>query len=187
MKKHFKYLAAAGLIAALLLAAGCGDDAKDKKKVDKPDIKTEQKVDKKAQAPVVKPPEGKYYRYPDYIKDVTKTPKMTPEIVKYIDDFASTLKFHPDSKGKFTNNSLIKNPEEKIHYINMSALGPNHNNKIKFKNSKGNEVYQQEVYSINMTIDAATDKLKSVRCSIFEQNPDIPDGKTTYVVRKSFD
>ena len=46
MKKQFKYLAAAGLIAALLLAAGCGDDAK--KKVDKPDIKTEQKVDKKA-------------------------------------------------------------------------------------------------------------------------------------------
>ena len=34
MKKHFKYLATAGLIAALLLAAGCGDDAKDKKKVD---------------------------------------------------------------------------------------------------------------------------------------------------------
>ena len=31
MKKHFKYLATAGLIAALFLAAGCGDDAKDKK------------------------------------------------------------------------------------------------------------------------------------------------------------
>ena len=30
MKKQFKYLAAAGLVAALLLAAGCGDDAKDK-------------------------------------------------------------------------------------------------------------------------------------------------------------
>lgn len=38
-----------------------------------------------------------------------------------------------------------------------------------------------------MTIDAATDKLKSVRCSIFEQNPDIPDGQTTYVVKKRFD
>ncbi len=179
MKKHFKYLAAAGLIAALFLSAGCGDDAKDKKPAPEPE--------KKVENVVVKPQDGKYYRYPDYINDVTKTPKMTPEIVKYIDDFASTLKFHPDSKGKFTNNSLIKNPEEKIHYINMSALGPNHNNKIKFKNSKGKEVYQQEVYSINMTIDAATDKLKSVRCSIFEQNPDIPDGKTTYVVKKRFD
>ena len=31
MKKHFKYLAAAGLIAALFLSAGCVDDAKDKK------------------------------------------------------------------------------------------------------------------------------------------------------------
>ena len=41
----------------------------------------------------------------------------------------------------------------------MYALGPKQNNKIKFKNSKGKEVYQQEVYSINMTIDAATDKL----------------------------
>lgn len=38
-----------------------------------------------------------------------------------------------------------------------------------------------------MTIDASTDKLKSVRCSIFEQNPDIPDGQTTYVVKKRFD
>ena len=27
MKKHFKYLATAGLIAALFLSAGCGDDA----------------------------------------------------------------------------------------------------------------------------------------------------------------
>ena len=29
MKKQFKYVAAAGLVAALLLAAGCSDDAKD--------------------------------------------------------------------------------------------------------------------------------------------------------------
>ena len=94
MKKHFKYLATAGLIAALFLAAGCGDDAKDKKPAPEPE--------KKVENVVVKPQDGKYYRYPDYINDVTKTPKMTPEIVKYIDDFASTLKFHPDSKGKFT-------------------------------------------------------------------------------------
>ena len=29
MKKQLKYLATAGLLVALLLAAGCGDDAKD--------------------------------------------------------------------------------------------------------------------------------------------------------------
>ncbi len=29
MKKQFKYLAAAGFVAELLLAAGCGDDAYD--------------------------------------------------------------------------------------------------------------------------------------------------------------
>lgn len=179
MKKHFKYLAAAGLIAALFLSAGCVDDAKDKKPAPEPE--------KRVENVVVKPQDGKYYRYPDYINDVTKTPKMTPEIVKYIDDFASTLKFHPDSKGKFTNTSLIKNPEETTHYINMSALGPKHSNKVKFKNSKGKEVYQHQVYTINMQSEAATDKLTSVLCSIFEQNPDIPDGKTTYVVRKSFD
>ena len=179
MKKQFKYVAAAGLVAALLLAAGCSDDAKDKKPAPEPD--------KKVENVVAKPQDGKYYIYPDYINDVTKTPKMTPEIVKYIDDFASTLKFHPDSKGKFTNTSLIKNPEETTHYINMSALGPNHNKKIKFKNSKGKEVYQHQVYTINMQSEAATDKLTSVLCSIFEQNLDIPDGKTTYVVRKSFD
>ena len=106
MKKHFKYLAAAGLIAALFLSAGCVDDAKDKKPAPEPE--------KRVENVVVKPQDGKYYRYPDYINDVTKTPKMTPEIVKYIDDFASTLKFHPDSKGKFTNTSLIKNPEELV-------------------------------------------------------------------------
>ena len=108
-------------------------------------------------------------------------------MVKYIDDFASTVEIHPSYKGKFINNSRIKNPDEKIHYISMHAIGPNHNEKIKFKNSKGREVYQQQVYYIYMQSDAATDKLKSVRCSIVEQNPDIPDGKTTYVVRKSFD
>ena len=179
MKKHFKYLAAAGLIAALFLAAGCGDDAKDKKPAPEPD--------KKVENVVVKPQDGKYYRYPNYIKDVTQTPKITPEMLKYIDDFASTLEIHPSYKGKFINNSRIKNPDEKIHYISMHAIGPNHNEKIKFKNSKGREVYQQQVYYIYMQSDAATDKLKSVRCSIVEQNPDIPDGKTTYVVNKRFD
>ena len=179
MKKQFKYLAAAGLLVALLLAAGCGDDAKDKKPAPEPE--------KKVENVVVKPQDGKYYRYPSYIKDVTKTPKITPEMLKYIDDFASTVEIHPSYKGKFINNSRIKNPDEKIHYISMHAIGPNHNEKIKFKNSKGREVYQQQVYYIYMQSDAATDKLKSVRCSIVEQNPDIPDGKTTYVVNKRFD
>ena len=186
MKKQFKYLAAAGLIAALLLAAGCGDDAKDKKEVDKPDIKTEQKTDQKAKPVVVRPQDGKYYKYPSHFNDATKTPKITPEMVKYIDDFASTLKFHPDSKGKFTNNSLIKNPEEKIHYINMSALGPNHNNKIKFKNSKGKEVYQQEVYHIRMSVKADTNKVVYVEYSVYEQNEAIADGKSRTIMKKVF-
>ena len=131
---------------------------------------------------VVKPQDGKYYRYPSYIKDVTKTPKITPEMLKYIDDFASTLEFHPSYNGKFVNDSKINNPNEKYHAIYLYALGPKHNNKVKFKNSKGKEVYQHQVYTINMQSEAATDKLTSVLCSIFEQNPDIPDGKTTYVV-----
>ena len=118
---------------------------------------------------------------------MTKTPKITPEMLKYIDDFASTLEFHPSYNGRFVNDSKINNPNEKYHAIYLYALGPKHNNKVKFKNSKGKEVYQHQVYTINMQSEAATDKLTSVLCSIFEQNPDIPDGKTTYVVRKSFD
>ena len=47
MKKQFKYLAAAGLVAALLLAAGCGDDAKDKKPAPE--------LEKKVENVVVKP------------------------------------------------------------------------------------------------------------------------------------
>ena len=77
MKKQFKYLAAAGFVAALLLVAGCGDDAKDKKPAPEPD--------KKVENVVVKPQDGKYYRCPNYIKDVRKTPKITPEMLKYID------------------------------------------------------------------------------------------------------
>jgi len=153
MKKQLKYLATAGLLVALLLAAGCGDDAKDKKPAPEPD--------KKVENVVVKP--------------------------QYIDDFASTLEFHPSYNGKFVNDSKINNPNEKYHAIYLYALGPKHNNKVKFKNSKGKEVYQHQVYTINMQSEAATDKLTSVLCSVFEQNPDIPDGKTTYVVRKSFD
>ena len=158
-----------------------------RKKVDKPGIKTEQKADQEAKPVVVRPQDGKYYRYLSHFNDATKTPKITPEMVKYIDDFASTVEIHPSYKGKFINNSRINKPDEKIHYISMHAIGPNHNEKIKFKNSKGLEVYQKQVYYIRMQSDAATDKLKSVRCYIVEQNPDIPDGKTTYVVKKSFD
>ena len=83
MKKQFKYVAAAGLVAALLLAAGCSDDAKDKKPAPEPD--------KKVENVVAKPQDGKYYRYPSYIKDVTKTPKITPEMLKYIDDLHRRL------------------------------------------------------------------------------------------------
>ena len=139
MKKQFKYVAAAGLVAALLLAAGCGDDAKDKKPAPEPD--------KKVENVVAKLQDGKYYRYPSYIKDVTKTPKITPEMLKYIDDFASTLEFPPSYNGKFVNDSKINNPDEKYHAIYLYALGPKHNNKVKFKNSKGKEVYQHQVYT----------------------------------------
>ena len=131
MKKQFKYVAAAGLVAALLLAAGCGDDAKDKKPAPEPD--------KKVENVVAKPQDGKYYRYPSYIKDVTKTPKITPEMLKYIDDFASTLEFHPSYNGKFVNDSKINNPDEKYHAIYLYALGPKHNNKVKFKNLNCNK------------------------------------------------
>lgn len=186
MKKQFKYLAAAGLIAALLLAAGCGDDAKDKKKVDKPDIKTEQKVDKKAQAPVVKPPEGKYYRYPSYLDDVTKTPEMTPEMIKYVDDFASTVKLAPSEKGKFLNDSRINRPNEEYHRIWLHANGSNHNRNNKFKNSKGKEVYQQEVYHIRMSVKADTKKVTYVEYSVYEQNEAIPDGKSRTIMKKVF-
>ena len=164
MKKQLKYLATAGLLVALLLAAGCGDDAKDKKPAPEPD--------KKVENVVVKPQDGKYYRYPSYIKDVTETPKMTPEIVKYIDDFASTLEFHPSYNGKFVNDSKINNPNEKYHAVYLYAIGPKHNKKIKFKNSKGKEVYQHQVYTkwligqSTALLDLLTDTLcvKSAGC-----------------------
>ena len=63
MKKHFKYLAAVGLIAALFLSAGCGDDAKDKKPAPEPE--------KKVENVVVKPQDGKYYRCDENTEDDT--------------------------------------------------------------------------------------------------------------------
>ncbi len=190
MKKHLQYLAAVGVVAALLLAAGCGgDDAKDKKAADKPAVKTSQaaqQAEKKAEAPKVKPKDGEHYRYPKYIDDVSKTPPMTPEMIKYVDDFYSQIKLHPNEKGKFLNDSKINKPDEKYHRLWFHAYGSKNDNSVKFKNSKGKDVSQQEVYHINMTTEAGTNKITYVEYRVYEQNTSIPDGQSRTIMKKKF-
>ncbi len=190
MKKHLRYLVAAGVAAALLLAAGCGgDDGKDKKAAEKPAVKTSQaaqQTEKKAEAPKVRPKDGEHYYYPKYIDDVSKTPPMTPEMVKYVDDFYSQIQLNPSEKGKFINDSKIVKPDEKYHRLWFHAYGSNHNTAIKFKNSKGKDVFQQEVYHIEMTTEAATNKVTYLEYHVYEQNTNIPDGQVRVIMKKKF-
>lgn len=111
---------------------------------------------------------------------------MTPEMIKYVDDFASTVKLAPSEKGKFLNDSRINRPNEEYHRIWLHANGSNHNRNKKFKNSKGKEVYQQEVYHIRMSVKADTNKVAYVEYSVYEQNEAIPDGKSRTIMKKVF-
>ena len=107
-------------------------------------------------------------------------------MIQYVDDFASTVKLAPSEKGKFLNDSRINRPNEEYHRIWLHANGSNHNRNNKFKNSKGKEVYQQEVYHIRMSVKADTNKVAYVEYSVYEQNEAIPDGKSRTIMKKVF-
>ena len=71
-------------------------------------------------------------------------------------------------------------------FLSIYANGSNHNRNNKFKNSKGKEVYQQEVYHIRMSVKADTNKVVYVEYSVYEQNEAIPDGKSRTIMKKVF-
>lgn len=190
MNKTIRGLLAGGVSLALFVSLGCGGDKKedDKKAPAAPAAKTTTTTTP-AKAPEVKaerPKDGAHYKYPPYINDVKKTPPMTPEMVKYVDDFYAQVKLRPEAKGKFYNDSKIFYPDEKIHRLHFHEEGANHNRTIKIKDSKGKERYQEEVFHIDMSTQAGTNKLLHVEYRKFERNASNPDGKSTKIMEKKF-
>lgn len=82
-------------------------------------------------------------------------------------------------KGKLLNDSKINaNDQRKVRDLWFHAKGEKHDNKNKFKNSKGKEVYAQEVYHIYITVDKDTSAVKNWKFAKYVMSPEIPDGKT---------
>ena len=91
-------------------------------------------------------------------------------------------------KGEFYNHIyeplISKELFDRVQAI-LTGNG-NHNRNNKFKNSKGKEVYQQEIYHIRMSVKADTKKVTYVEYSVYEQNEAIPDGKSRTIMKKVF-
>ena len=175
MKKEFKYLVVAGLIAALMLAAGCGDDDKEKQASGTNTV----------EQTVVRPPEGKHYRYDRSVNDVTKTPELTPEVIKYIDEFAEFVELSHSEKGKFTNFSKKAKPDAVYDVIKLEGVGVNNDNFTRFKNDRGVVVTKAEIYHIKIMVEIATKKVKYVELSVYERNKSIPNGKTRVIISRT--
>lgn len=187
MMKCMKYLLVSGMVAAMAFAAGCGDDKKPEP-TKKPAATAAQKP--AAQKPAAQKPaasaeklaEGPNWRYPGYIKTQADTPKMTPEIQKIVDECYAQMKLHPSEKGKLLNDSKINaSDQRKVRDLHFHARGANYDNKVKFKNSKGKEVYQEEHYHIYITVDKDTSAVKNWKFTKYVKNQEVPDGKSIVI------
>ena len=177
MNKFAKLLIVSGMVAAMAFAAGCGDEKKPEPA--KKPATTAQKPAAKPAAPAEKLPEGPNWRYPGYIKTQADTPKMTPEIQKIVDECYAQMKLHPSEKGKLLNDSQInKNDQRKVRDLHFHATGANHDRNKKFKNSKGKDVYHQEIFHLYITVDKDTSAVKNWKFAKYVMNPEIPDGKS---------
>lgn len=185
MNKFGKLFVVGGLVAAMALSAGCGDDKKvaDTKKP-AASSSSQKPAEKKpvSNAPAVKAPANANWRYPSYIKTEADTPKMTPEIQKIVDECFAQMTLHPSEKGKLLNDSKISSGDQRnVRDLWFHAKGENHDPKNKFKNSKGKEVYAQEAYHIRITVDKDTSAVKRWRFEKYVMSPEMPDGKTIVI------
>ena len=186
MNKLTKSLLITGLAISVFCATGCGEEKK-KEEPKKPATTTTTTktttTNTTTAAKANRPKDGKNYYYPSYIKDVNDTPAMTPEMTKYIDNFAAKVKLHPSEKGKFVNDSKISKGAK---FCNMwfHAKGANFDNKVKFKDSKGKDRYQEEIFHMYMNYDLTKKVPTSVEWVKFERNQANPDGKKTTLMKK---
>lgn len=178
MNKYAKLLVVSGMVVAMAFAAGCGDEKKPEPAKKPATTTTAQKPAAKPAAPAAKLPEAANWRYPSYIKTQEDTPKMTPEIQKIVDECYAQMKLHASEKGKLLNDSAIsKGDQRKVRDLHFHARGEKHDNKNKFKNTKGKEVYAQEIFHIYITVDKDTSAVKNWKFAKYVVSPEIPDGK----------
>lgn len=175
MKKYLKLTGLSLMLLGAVMLSGCGDEKKPEPQ--KPAATTTTTTQPTSQQ--VRVTSGPNWRYPGYIKYQEDTPKVTSEIQRIVNECHAQAKLHASANGKFLNDSKInKNDQRKVRDLHFHAKGVNHNDKIKFKNSKGKEVYQQEVYHIYFTVDKDTSAIKTWRFEKYVVNEQMPDGKT---------
>lgn len=182
MNKFVKMTGLALMVAGSFALFGCGGDKKPETKKPATTTNTQKPAAQKPAAPAEKLPTGAHWRYPGYIKTQADTPKMTPEIQKIVDECFAQAKLHPSEKGLFLNDSKIsKSDQRKVRDLWFHAKGANYDSKKKFKNSKGKDVYQQEIFHIYITVDKDTSAVKNWKFAKYVMNPEIPDGKTIVI------
>ncbi len=182
MNKFAKLLVVSGMVAAMALAAGCGDDKKPAPAKKPATTTTAQKPAAKPATPAVKLAEGPNWRYPGYIKTQADTPKMTPEIQKIVDECFAQAKLHPSEKGKFLNDSKInKSDQRKVRDLWFHAKGANYDNKVKYKMPNGKEAYQEEHFHIYITVDKDTSAVKNWKFTKYVKDQANPSGKSIVI------
>ena len=171
MNKALKGLLAGTMAAALLVTVGCGGG--DKKKDPAPSTNQTTTTQKQDKAPEVKKakvkpvPKSSLYRYAVHLDDVEKLPPMTDEVIKTFEKYAKEAKLAPQdaktgTEGIFVFNSSPVSKGAQVYTYRWSGKRPGHH-ASKFKNDKGKEINEQHWTHIDMTADAKTQKLRSVR------------------------
>ena len=195
MNKVLKGLLAGTMAAALLVTVGCGGD--DKKKDPAPSTKQTTTAQKQDKAPEVKKakvkpvPKSSLYRYGVHLDDEEKVPPMTDEIIKTFEKYAKEAKLAPQdaktgTEGIFVFNSSPVSKGAQIYTYRWSGKRPGHH-ASKFKNDKGKEINEQHWTHIDMTADAKTKKLRSVRVAEYDVTAATGEkGKLTEIHKETF-
>lgn len=196
MYKALKGLLAGTMAAALLVTVGCGGG--DKKKDPAPSTTkqttTTQKQDKapEVKKAKVKPvPKSSLYRYAVHLDDVEKLPPMTDEVIKTFEKYAKEAKLAPQdaktgTEGIFVFNSSPVSKGAQVYTYRWSGKRPGHH-ASKFKNDKGKEINEQHWTHIDMTADAKTQKLRSVRVVEYDVTAATGEkGKLTELHKETF-
>ena len=195
MNKVWKGLLAGTMAAALLVTAGCGGD--DKKKDPAPGNKQTTTTQKQDKAPEVKKakakpvPKSSLYKYALHLDDVEKLPPMTDEVIKTVEKYAKEAKLAPQdaktgTEGIFVFNSSPQSKGAQVYTYRWSGKRPGHH-ASKFKNDKGKEINEQHWTHIDMTADAKTQKLRSVRVVEYDVTAATGEkGKLTELHKETF-
>lgn len=195
MNKALKGLLAGTMAAALLVTVGCGGG--DKKKDPAPSTNQTTTTQKQDKAPEVKKakvkpvPKSSLYRYAVHLDDVEKLPPMTDEVIKTFEKYAKEAKLAPQdaktgTEGIFVFNSSPVSTGAQIYTYRWSGKRPGHH-ASKFKNDKGKEINEQHWTHIDMTADAKTQKLRSVRVVEYDVTAATGEkGKLTEIHKETF-